>query len=291
MKKWRLALLLFLLPLSLEAMNGMSPIGYGVKSKGMGGVAVALPLDSFVVATNPAGIVDLGCRVDGELSYAFQSLKYKESGALTLDSKSNRGLWWPGIGLTASLSPSSSIGIAAYTLGVTDTQWSTALPLVGNPPNNSPFVNTSLQSYFLAISPSLAWRFCANHSFGIAANIIVGTMNIKGASLFTSSTVNASFLNNNGVDTAIGGSIRIGWLGKFLCNRLHLGASISSRSYMSRFSKYQGFFPSYGQFNWPWSGELGFAWLFRPCWTFSFDYRYLAWKSKLGHEFHQLGDQ
>src|SRR6266513_2101361 len=38
--------------------------GYGLKSKGMGGASIALPQDSLAAASNPAGMVWIGSRID-----------------------------------------------------------------------------------------------------------------------------------------------------------------------------------------------------------------------------------
>ena len=45
-----------LLPFSAGATTGYFQHGYGIKSKGMGGVGIALPQDSLAAATNPAGM-------------------------------------------------------------------------------------------------------------------------------------------------------------------------------------------------------------------------------------------
>ena len=46
------------------ATNGYFPHGYGIKAQGMGGVSAALAQDSLGGATNPAGMVWAGSRID-----------------------------------------------------------------------------------------------------------------------------------------------------------------------------------------------------------------------------------
>src|SRR4030067_1893389 len=46
------------------ASNGYFAIGTGTKSKGMGGVGIALPQDTLAAANNPAGAVFVGDRFD-----------------------------------------------------------------------------------------------------------------------------------------------------------------------------------------------------------------------------------
>ena len=47
-----------------HATNGYSPTGFGVASKGLAGAGVAFPQDTLAGATNPAGMVFVGDRVD-----------------------------------------------------------------------------------------------------------------------------------------------------------------------------------------------------------------------------------
>ena len=47
-----------------QATNGYFMHGYGIASKAMGGVGYALPQDSLVVASNPAGLTLVGDRYD-----------------------------------------------------------------------------------------------------------------------------------------------------------------------------------------------------------------------------------
>ena len=51
-------------PSLTHATNGMFLIGYGTKSRGVGGVAIAMPQDSIAGAVNPATISYVGSRVD-----------------------------------------------------------------------------------------------------------------------------------------------------------------------------------------------------------------------------------
>src|SRR5664279_2673161 len=49
---------------SAFATNGYFSDGYGIKAKGMAGVGIAMPQDSMAAATNPAGMVMVGDRLD-----------------------------------------------------------------------------------------------------------------------------------------------------------------------------------------------------------------------------------
>src|SRR5919201_1166822 len=60
-----------------HATNGMRMIGFGAPQVSMGGTSAALSLDAASVITNPAGIVDLGRRVDFGASYFNPSVSYQ----------------------------------------------------------------------------------------------------------------------------------------------------------------------------------------------------------------------
>ena len=51
-------------PIKSFATNGYFSHGYGTKNKGLAGGGVALPQDAMIAATNPAGMVMVGSRLD-----------------------------------------------------------------------------------------------------------------------------------------------------------------------------------------------------------------------------------
>ena len=63
-----------------QATNGYFAHGFGTKSKGMGGVGMAISRDSFAPATNPAGIAGMESRVDGALAYFRPERSYRVEG-------------------------------------------------------------------------------------------------------------------------------------------------------------------------------------------------------------------
>ena len=58
-----------LAPTLALATAGYFQLGYGLKAKGLGGAAAAFPQDALVAATNPAGMVRLGNRLDAGLDW------------------------------------------------------------------------------------------------------------------------------------------------------------------------------------------------------------------------------
>ena len=67
MGNWRLSAAVALalaLPTTPWTTNGYFATGWGTKYKAIAGVATALPQDTMVTATNPAGLAFLGQRLD-----------------------------------------------------------------------------------------------------------------------------------------------------------------------------------------------------------------------------------
>lgn len=69
------------IPVSALATNGYFSHGWGTKSKAMAGVATALPQDTLVSATNPAGMAFLGNSLDVAVSFFSPSPRGYEANA------------------------------------------------------------------------------------------------------------------------------------------------------------------------------------------------------------------
>jgi len=69
---------------------------------------------------------------------------------------------------------------------------------------------------------------------------------------------------NNGDDYAFGLGTRLGWRGKFMDDRLTLGATWASKVYMSKFEKYSSLFAKQGQLDIPENFGIGLAFKLTP---------------------------
>lgn len=260
------------------AMNGAAPLGYGIKSQGMGGVGVALPQDSLAAATNPAGMWMVGCRWDVGLGYVFQEIKNKAlgpTGALLQSAKSTRGLWFPEVGINWNFVPCQSLGLAIYNMGSFASRYKDPMQGVGL--NRG----TSDRLDLWAIMPSWSWHINCIHSVGVAFNLVVGTFEAKGFDQLVSPIVSAfpNQVTNNGVEAALGANVRLGWIGQ-LSRCFRLGATFQTKTWMQKFSKYQGLIPREGEAEWPYEAAVGFAWDILPCLTLGFDYKRLFWAGR-----------
>ena len=101
------------------ATNGMRMIGFGPVQNSMGGVGVGASLDSATIVTNPAGMADMGKRVDAAATYFAPSVDYKavwtpdETNFFPAAEESNRDpSFIPTLGLVYTLNDKVAAGIA-----------------------------------------------------------------------------------------------------------------------------------------------------------------------------------
>ena len=142
------------LPASAWATNGYFSHGWGTKSKAMAGVATALPQDTLVSATNPAGMAFLGQRLDLGVSffnpsprgyeakndYPTQtvpatdgtnnfSVEFPTGGFVTPGRYDSDSDWFliPSFGYNHPLNDRSTIGVSVYGNGGMNTDYSNAV--------------------------------------------------------------------------------------------------------------------------------------------------------------------
>jgi len=135
---------MFSLPLSAYATNGYFLIGFGAKSRAMGGAGVAYAQDALAAAANPAGMTDVGVntmRIDvgGELFNPPRAVRQDssalESGFAGSDTgvnhRSGSNLFLiPNMGMIYKFNRKMYIGMAAIGAGL-GTRYNQAVP--GNP--------------------------------------------------------------------------------------------------------------------------------------------------------------
>ncbi len=282
-----IAALLASLPMGVGATNGLRPIGYGTKSKGMGGVGVALPQDSFASALNPAGMAFVCDRVD----IGVQWLRNKADGQLFLpgvDSlnsstpqniHSRQDLWWPEFGVSWMYCPYCVLGLNAYAFGgwKLDYNEKTVLGTSTNSNDLGTDLGWDYQVYF--ISPSWACTVACNHTIGVAANIAISALDISGFEFFSrNSNVSAfpEYGSNKGTEFQHGLGLQFGWIGQFDCG-ITLGIAYKTKTWMNHFKKYRGFLPQDGQFDLPSIWSFGATWCVTQFVVISADFERIMW--------------
>ena len=157
-----------MMPASAWATNGYFSHGWGTKSKAMAGVATALPQDTLVAATNPAGMAFLGQRFDLGVSFFNPSprgyeanndygtqtvpatdgvnnftVEFPTGGFIAPGRYDSDSDWFliPSIGYNHQLNERSTIGISIYGNGGMNTDYSNAVWANFAPAPNQQVVN------------------------------------------------------------------------------------------------------------------------------------------------------
>lgn len=285
----KLALALALTGMTLpaaHATNGYFEPGYSVKSLGMGGVGIAFPQDALAAAMNPAGMVDVGNRLDFGVSFFQPKRDARLSSDATVmtpmgvypigggySGNDTKTFTIPEFGFNYMLNPTMSVGVSVYGNGGMNTGYSQIFPRF------APGTGVDLQQLF--ISPTFAMKINPSNSIGVSLNIVHqsfranGLTNlcnapVPGAPPGTAFSSNPSACTDNGHADSNGVGVRIGWIGQ-LTPTLSLGATYQFRTHMKGFDKYSGLFANAGQFDIPANYGIGVAWKATPALTVAAD--------------------
>ena len=300
------SLAMCILPVTTYATNGYFLIGYGAKSRSMGGVGVALGQDGLAAAANPAAMSDVEIRgamrldVGGELFVPNRAFIHDsatlESGfppasdtGVNHESGANEFLI-PSMGAIYKFNRKLTIGMAAIGNGA-NTRYNQSVPgipsCVGGDTSggtgSTAFNFNCLGSQFAGVNliqmqmlPSIAYKVNKNHTVGASLAIGVQTFRAYGLQAFGQSGLGYATgpnLTNKGNDWSYGAGIRLGWLGKFMKKRLSLGANYASRVYMTEFDKYSDLFAEQGDFDIPEHWTIGLAYKVNDKVTVAADYQ------------------
>ncbi|MBN8525767.1 MAG: outer membrane protein transport protein [Planctomycetes bacterium] len=226
-------------PLAL-ASDGYYDLGYGVKAKGMGGAGVAFAQDSMALASNPAGLCGVGTRIDGGVTW-FAPERSSTLMGTTYDGNGNDAFWIPEAGYCTKVADGVQLGIAVYGNGGMNTSYNQ--PIFGT-------TNTGIDLSQLFVAPSVSLRIAPGHSLGASVVLAYQRFEATGLQNFG--------IDDPGYDTSTGAGFRFGYAGD-LTDWLSLGATLQSRTRMSRFEKYDTLFAEHGDFDIPANYAVGCA--------------------------------
>ena len=266
------------IPGAAFATNGYFQPGFSVKSVGMGGVGIAFPQDAMAAAINPAGMVEVGNRVDFGVSLFRPDRGATASGAMytptggtvpisgSYSANDTKNFLIPEFGYNHMLTPTMSLGVSVFGNGGLNTGYSSIFP---------PFAaGTGVDMQQLFIAPTFAMKINANNAIGITANLVHQSFRANGLSnlcYFPGMSATPTACTDQGHDNSNGAGIRIGWIGQ-ITPTLALGATYQSKTSMQGFSKYRGLFANAGQFDIPSNYGIGFAWRANDALTIAGDY-------------------
>lgn len=254
------------LPGAALATNGYFMPGYGAKSLGMGGVGIAYAQDSLAAGANPAGIADVGTRVDIGMALFNPERRSAVSDPAPItgfgfegDSWSkNRHFLIPNAGMTMQWDDKFSIGIAALgNGGMNSTFERNFFNFSGSPASKT--VGIDMIQLLVPITGS--WRIDEEHAVGVSIVFARQRFSARGLESFKGFGISSDpdHLTGKGSDYANGYGFRFGWRGKFLDEKVTLGATYATRVEMGKFAKYRGLFPDAGGFDIPANYGVGIA--------------------------------
>lgn len=268
------AVALLAIPGLASATNGYFSHGYGIKAKGMGGAGIAQPQDTLAAAINPAGMVQVGDRLDVGLDW-FRPVRGSEIRGNAFpdadyDANNKQDFFIPEFGYNRMLNERMSLGVAAYGNGGMNSDYATnAFQRFGG--TGSAGVN--LEQLF--ISPTFAMKLNQSNAIGVSLNLAVQRFSAKGLGPFAMSgpgqaSASPANVTNNGTDTALGWGVRVGWSGQ-ISPDLTLGATYQSRTSLDKLDKYQGLFAEQGGMDIPENYGAGIAFKATPRLTVAAD--------------------
>jgi long-chain fatty acid transport protein len=285
-------------PASVFATNGYFLIGYGAKSRGMGGVGVAYAQDGLAAASNPAGMADADVgtmRIDFGMElfnpprsvvHSSDTLNTPNVLVTNEESGSNEFLI-PSFGAIYKFNRKLYMGMAFIGNGA-NTRYKQTIPgfpncSPGDPPSyffnyqcNADSDTVGVQLLQATMLPSVAYKVNKNHALGASLAIGIQTFRAYGLGAFEDlgfAGAGATGTSGNGNDWSYGMGIRVGWLGKFFKKKLSIGANYASRVYMTEFDEYTELFAEQGDFDIPEHYSIGLAYKATPKLTVAYDYQ------------------
>jgi len=266
------------------ATNGYFAHGYGLKAKGMGGASTALAQDSLGGATNPAGMVFAGSRMDLGADVFMPKRDSERSGSpITpingfVDSGKTAFLV-PEFGYNRMMSSDLSVGVSVYGNGGLNTSYPQGNFQCPTSPTG-PFVPANIlcgsgglgvDLMQLIIAPTVAYKLNAQHAVGVSLLLGYQRFEATGLQAFGGLSGDPSNLTNRGTDTSTGVGLRLGYQGR-LTDMVTIGAAYAPKMSMSEFDKYKGLFAENGGFDIPSHFNLGVAFMPTPAVTIALDY-------------------
>ena len=239
---------------SAFATNGYFSHGYGMSAKGMGGAGIAYPQDTLAAATNPAGMVHVGNRMDIGLEI-FAPDRGFTYGAGSPDGNGSGMMesWFPvpEFGYNRMIDNNMSFGVSVFGNGGMNTTYGDGdHPFQTFPEAGNTGTTVSIDLMQMFIAPTVAYKVNQQLSIGASLNLIAQSFESKGLGGFGQS--------NNGKDYSYGASLRLGGLYQ-VNNAVTVGATYQTKSNMSKFDDYAAMFPNSGEFDIPATYGIGVA--------------------------------
>ncbi len=276
-----------LLTLFCSTPSKVEAIFASVKSTGMAATSIAYPQDSLAVAYNPAGMVVVGNRIDGEAGWLHDDGHAKIFGSPVPGADGNfnvmrthdyyvgnfgfNSVWCTSVCDCVDLN--WSLGVALYNRDFQKATQNKVQPLFGTSDAGIEYVHEELAT-------SLAVDLCEGHCLGVSIDWHIARVKVNGLENFDNDTFSShpGHVTNRGYNYSHGLGATIGYYGQ-LADWLSVGATYRPKTNMSRYHKYDGFFANDGRINIPDKIGGGIAVDPWPCLTLCFDVEIVRWRS------------
>lgn len=241
-----------------HATDGYFAHGYGMKAKGMGGAGIALPQDSLAAATNPAGMVLVGDRIDFGIDWFKPTRNAEVVGVGEMSGNGDSNFLIPEFGYNKMLSTDSSVGLSVYGNGGMNTKYKDLNARTGGLIFGQGDLGVDFSQLFIA--PTYAMKLNAENAVGVSLNLAYQVFKMEGIQNFGLGGFSATpgSLTNNGYDSSTGYGLRLGWTGQ-VSPTVTLGATYQTKTKMGKFNKYAGLFAEQGGFDIPANYGVGIA--------------------------------
>lgn len=276
-------------PFNSYATNGYFLIGFGSKSRAMGGVGVAQSMDGLAAAFNPATMIDSSNSIDIGAEFFRPKMAIRHNSGLLgqTDEESNHDKFLiPALGGVYKWNDKITIGAAMIGAGMktefAQNENNHACTLIaasggaGCPPtlfnrlDNFAASEAGIELYQIQMLPSIAYKLNDTHTVGATLVMAGQFFRSEGLEDFgvlgftTGGTVSTlaeaqNGLTGRGFSHSFGLGARIGWLGKFFNDKLSVGVNYSPTVDMGHFQRYQGLFAESGDFDIPENYTVGIA--------------------------------
>lgn len=255
------------------ATNGYFLPGFGIRSQGMGGVGIAYGRDSLSTAANPANAVNSGMR--GDMGFAVFN---PERHATVSDPGNAAGFGFygdtesdakyflmPEMGFSMPLNDKLHVALAVVGNGGMNTTYPDNFFSFGDAvPARDQKLGVDLMQLLVPIS--LAYKVNDDHALGaslVLAETRFRAYGLEAFQLFDQGgftiTSDPDHLTGQGFDYSYGAGLKLGWQGEFMDDKITLGLTYASKTYMSKFDKYRGLFAEQGDFDIPENYGIGIA--------------------------------
>jgi long-chain fatty acid transport protein len=277
---------------SANATDGYFVEGVSARDQALGGAGSANPADAFTTFINPAGLVDVGHQMSGDVSLFEPSRGYNATNTNLVAPggyTSGRDIFViPSLAYSAPLDADRAIGLSLVGNGGMDTSYAANIPgsaYCGGA--RGVFCGGGRAGVDLnqgLISLGYAQRF-GNLSIGIAPTMAVQAFSAYGLGAFGGLSSNPAEVSNHSPAYSVGAGVRAGALYR-VNDQLNFAVTGSTPIWSTPFHQYSGLFAGGGNFDVPATIGAGLSYKVIPTFAVMLDWRHIFYSSV-----NSIGDQ